>query len=110
MALGNLNEKAAYWAPLGRDGSGRPIYGTPVEIDCRWEDTNEQFINAIGEEQMSQAIVYVDRDLELAGMLRLGKEVTAPADPALDNDSFEIQKVSDIPNLPADDFLKRVML
>ena len=41
----SLKQTAVYWSLAGDDSGGddfdeygQPIFGTPVEIDCRWED------------------------------------------------------------------------
>ena len=83
-------QTAVYWPPGTVDAYGRPTQGTAVEISCRWEDAHEQFLDATGEEQTSNARVYVSQDVILGGYLWLGELASKPADPKLDKDAYEI--------------------
>ena len=42
-----MKQKAMYWAPLELDDYGKPTYSDPIEIDCRWEDKVEEFIEPL---------------------------------------------------------------
>ena len=74
---GNLLQTAVYWADPADDGYGGVSYADPIQISCRWED-KQQIIGTItgnqivGFQNMSRAIVYVDRDLDVDGFLMLG--------------------------------------
>ena len=57
-------QTAVYWALSSYDEYGQPTWDSPVEIECRWEDKSEEFIVSDGTRQVSNAIVYVDRDME----------------------------------------------
>lgn len=89
--------KATYWPPVDVDEHGDPILGDPVEIKCRWEDCNELYLNPDGEQKVSSAKVYVDRDLELGGRLFNGELDEAPADPREDPRPKEISKFDKLP-------------
>ena len=65
-------QKAIYWANQGLDGYGQAQPMKAVEIDCRWEDTNELIKNSSGEERVSRTVVYVDRDMNEGDYLMLG--------------------------------------
>ena len=66
-------QDAVFWAvKTDTDKFGQPQYEAPVEIKCRWEDKAAKFENTEGEELVSQAIVYVDRDTKPGGYLWLG--------------------------------------
>ena len=73
----NLNQTAVYWGSPVENGYGGVSYADPIEISCRWED-KQQIIGTItgnqiiGFQNMSRAIVYVDRDLDVDGWLMLG--------------------------------------
>jgi hypothetical protein len=103
-------QKAVYWPPSTYDAYGQPTMGTAVQIDCRWEDKSEQFLDANGQEQLSNAIVYVSQDVALGGMLWLGLLASAPVNPKADDDAWEIRKFEKLPNLKASEFLRTVML
>lgn len=107
-----LNQVAVYWDSAGSDDMGRPAYAAPVEIKCRWEDTNDEFVDKEGRTQVSKAMVYVDRDLDLHGVLRLGplSEVTDQTHPFNNDNAWEIRAVNKLPNRRAKKFLRWVYL
>ena len=77
MITNNLLQTAVYWGSPKEDGYGGVTYADPVEISCRWED-RQQIIGTItgnqivGFQNMSRAVVYVDRDLDVDGWHMLG--------------------------------------
>ena len=103
-------QDAVYWPPGAYDGFGQPTMGAAVGIKCRWEEVAEQFLDAEQQQQLSNARVYVDQTVELGGMLWLGLLASAPADPTLDDDAWEIRKYESIPNFKATEFLKSALL
>lgn len=60
---------ALYWAPKGNDLFNSDTFDEPIEIACRWEDTQKEIIAANGEKKLTSAIVYVDRELKVGGVL-----------------------------------------
>lgn len=61
-------QKAVLWtAKDTRDEFGQVQFNDPIEIKCRWEGKRTRFINANGEEVVSEAVVYVDRELNPNG-------------------------------------------
>jgi hypothetical protein len=114
-----LQENAVYWAPAGSDDMGRPAYAAPVVIDCRWEDTNDEFVDKEGRVQVSKAMVYVDRGLELHGVLKyLGRKASNPGlagltdqtQPFNNPNAWEVRGVNNLPNRRAKKFLRWVYL
>lgn len=73
----NLIQDCVYWGSPVENGYGGVTYAFPIEIKCRWED-RQQIIGTItgnqiiGFQNMSRAIVYVDRDVDVDGWLMLG--------------------------------------
>jgi hypothetical protein len=65
-------QTAVYWGSPTNDGYGGKTFAAPIEIFCRWEDRNEIFIAANGDEAVSKSVVYVLLDLENEGYLYLG--------------------------------------
>lgn len=49
-----------YWEYDGPDSVGDPSFGSPEERSVRWEDRNELFYGADGQERQSESIVYDD--------------------------------------------------
>ena len=87
-------QRCAYWAPLHEDDPfGRPLYDTPVELTCRWEDVIEIFMDARGNQTVSNAKVYVELDVEVDGYLRLLAE---------EEGSVEREEIEDMEDVPTD--------
>jgi len=112
-------QKAVYWALQSEDSGGddfddygQPLVVAPVEIDCRWEDSTEEFIDADGVPQMSRAIVYVDRDVDVGGVLMLGTlaDVDDVDNPKINDAAWEIKRFDNFPDLKAKEFLKTAYL
>lgn len=94
-------QKAVWWKRSSTtDEYGRYTFDEPVEIDCRWEDRAEEFVNKGGERLVSAAVVYVDRVMEAGDKLKLGAlESDTSSNPVEETEAFEIQTFSKIPNL-----------
>lgn len=110
---------AVYWALEGSesggddyDNFGQPQYTTPIEIKCRWEAKIEEFVNASGTRILSNAIVYVDQDVDVGGVLMLGEltDITDSEVPKENDNAWEIQRFDNLPNLKVTEFLKTAYL
>jgi hypothetical protein len=101
-----MEQDATYWAPGAYDGFGSRVLFDPILIKCRWQDTSVLFRNAQGEEVVSEAVVYADRQLAIGGYLALGDNLT--------NDPLsvgkEIRQRQRSPSLSNDEELEKVML
>lgn len=94
-------ETAVYWPPGPINRFGKQSVLAPIEIECRWEDRHDQFIDIKGQTQVSKAMIFADRVLELSGMLFLGPLISAPADPLADRNCWEIRQVEKQKNITA---------
>jgi hypothetical protein len=104
-------QSAIYWARSGTDSYGQPSFAEPVEITCRWDDSVTEFIDPQGERRLSSAVVYVDRDMPLGSMLKLGDLDSNIADDPRENaDTFEVRQFAKNPNFKATEFLRTVYL
>lgn len=94
-------QTCTYWARLGTDGSGQPRFADPIDIKCRWEDETVEFLDQEGAKQISNAIVYVDREVTLGGVLRLGAvaDIGTSLSPNQHRDAYHIRKLGKLPNL-----------
>jgi len=109
-----LKQTAVYWelSSLEFDNYGQPIPTTPIEIKVRWEDVGEQFLDEKGTMQLSRAKVFVDRDVEVGGVLMLG-ELDSGVDennPKENDNAWEIRRFEKLPTLRATQFLRTVYL
>ena len=112
-------QTAVYWALASLDSGGvafddygQPMLTDPVEIECRWEDKVEEFIGPDGTKMISRAVVYVDRDVDIGGVLMLGEEddILDEDNPKENNGAWEIKQFSKIPNFRATEFLRTAYL
>lgn len=103
----NMHETLTYWAPAGNTASGGRTFAAPVEISGRWQNRQVLFRDAHGKERVSEAVVYVDRELENEGWLYRGS--SAEADPR-DAGAKEIRSKQDSPSLGNEEILHKVML
>lgn len=104
-------EKAVYWQFTGNDGFGGRTFASAVEIDCRWDLRQEQFIDAEGEETVSLAVVQVDRAMEVGSYLWRGSLTgSEPADPTGYADAWPIRQYGETPKLNYAEVLYRAWL
>jgi len=68
-----LNQTAVFWGSPTKDGNGKLSFSDPIEIDVRWEDKMELFLNLEGKQELSQAIIYSETDMEIDSYLYLGE-------------------------------------
>jgi len=105
-------QDAIYWPFSSVNEFGVKVVGDPVPIKCRWEAKNEEFLASDGEIQMSNAIVYVDRDTPEGGILMLGTtaDITDSVNIKENIGAWEIKRFDNLPNLKATEFLKTAYL
>ena len=108
-----LNQTALYWGSPSASGWGGYDWNDAVEIDCRWEQASEKFINQTGEEVQSQAVVYLDQDVDVGGYLMLGDLDDISSSEATPDDvdgAYAIQGFSKIPNVKGTEFERKAWL
>lgn len=102
----NMRQDATYWPPAGNDGFGGILYGSPEAVKVRWEEKSVLFRDPQGNEVMSNAVIYVSKQLEIKGQLFLG--VSASSTPPVG--SREIRQVGQSPDLTQTKVLHKVWL
>lgn len=108
-----LKQIAVYWASASVDVYTQTTFAPAEEIACRWEDKQELFINAAGEEVLSRAAVNVGVDLTEGGYLYLGEEGDLDSDhsdPTIIDGAYEIRALGKIPSLKARMFWRTAWL
>ena len=112
-------QTGVYWPPgsIDSDGDdfddfGQPIVSSPFEISVRWEDRIEEFLDAEGTRQLSNAVVYVDQDVELGGILMLGElnDITDVVNIKENDGAWEIRRFEKMPTLRQTEILRTVYL
>lgn len=113
-----LKQDAIYWAPESVGPGGQAIYAEPTQIKCRWEEKSEEFLDLAGNRLVSRAQVFVDRDVELGGVLWLGDfsavvdvdDADGNPDPFVNKGAWEIRGFGKQPDFKARRFLRWAML
>lgn len=119
-------QNAIYWPPATKaDDFGRPTFDALVELvltddgnyRVRWEDRNEEFLDAVGSTKTSNAVVYVPAlpeggELVVGGYLWLGERasLTNETVPTLNDGAYEIMRVDKMPNLKNTKYLRTAYL
>jgi len=98
-------QKAIWWKRLDADHYGTFSFDEPVEIDCRWDGTAQEFLDSKGERQISKAVVYVDRIMSAGDRLMLGEMPSDIPDDPMEVASDEIRRFDQNPNLRATEWL-----
>lgn len=110
-----LKQTAVYWPPDGLDAFGRILFGTPVQVKCRWDGVlDKQVYNGTGAPQLVDgstfvptASIMVDRDMATDGMLCLGTlEEFGDSNPKELDGAVVIRQFQKIPNLRATEFVR----
>jgi hypothetical protein len=101
-----MEQTATYWAAEDNDGFGGKTYSAPVVILCRWQNVSQLFRSVEGQEVVSEAVVYPDRELSISGKLVLGEDLSAIPP----NEAKEIRQVSSSPDLSETEVLHKVFL
>ena len=107
-----LKQTAVYWPFVSTNQFGKKAVGSPIEIEVRWEDVSEEFLDSQGERQMSRSIVYVDRDTPVGGILMLGELGSGvdEANPKENDNAWEIRRFEKFPNLRVTEYLRKAIL
>lgn len=109
MTLRDHPQDITVWQPGVNDGFGGFTFPAPTLIKGRWEDKQELFRDAKGEEVLSEAIVYVDTDIVVGTYIAEGDQ-TATADPTTLQDAHQVRQFMKIPDLRQNDFERKAML
>lgn len=104
----NMPDSATYWGPGTPDGLGGFTWPAPVLITCRWEQKRELFRNDQGDDTVSAAVVFPDRDLAVGGYLAEGDHTSSPA--PTDAPSYQIRQRGANKNLSGSRVLYQVWL
>lgn len=109
-----FKQKAVYWASPVSDGYGGYTYDAGVEVDVRWEDKQEMFIDKEGREALSHAIVYLEQDVDIGEYFWLGDiddlDSQGEDDPAFVSGAREIRAFNKIPNVSSTTYLRKAWL
>ena len=107
--LGNkLHQTITYWPHGGIDADGSIVFGPPAEIMGRWDEVQEVYATAAGQERRSKAKVLVDQELTVNGYLMIG--TSTETDPRALADAFPINSFNRYGNVQGNDYVREAIL
>lgn len=93
-------QRATWWARLEPDQFGNFAFAEPVEIKCRWDDSQGQQRTRDGEIVEARSVAYVDRIMRLGDRLKEGEmDSETFTNPMDDKDTMEIVGFSKNPDI-----------
>lgn len=102
-------QTAVYWSSPVNDGTGTKTFAFPVEILCRWENSDRIISGADGKQYVCTAQILVKQELDQGGFLMLGtledldkigalqKRYDAKANPLKCDKAYEIRQFDKTP-------------
>lgn len=102
--INHLKQVATWWSSTP-DGLGGYSFGTPVAINCRWEDNSLLLPNSSTE--ASRAVAYLDRDVSIEDYIILGTSVAT--NPTVIG-ALQVKAIKKVPDLRSMDSLRKVWL
>lgn len=90
---------ATWWAQVGKDQYGKPTFGTPTKVICRWEDRTDTIIDKKGQERVIKSRVFLEGNTPVTeeGYLFLGD--SNAASPLGLAKAYEVQGIKRTPDL-----------
>jgi hypothetical protein len=76
----NLRAQLTYWSPASENNFGAVVFGAPILLRGRWEEHIDRVRKPSGDEVISTAKAFVDRDVLTGGFLLEG-DFTTQSDP-----------------------------
>jgi len=103
----SLNQKAVLWPAGAFDSHGRRTRGDAVEVDCRWENTEDEAVDPQGNVVAVVATADLDRDVDVGSVMWLGNLLDLPDPPT---DLKRVVSFSKIPDVKGREYTRRVQL
>lgn len=109
-----LRQAAVWWSKGSNlpDDFGATQFSEPVEIKCRWDVSRAQVLRSDGQTLLSEAQVFVDRDMQEGDVLWLGElvDVVDAVVPLKNPLAFAVQKFEKIGNIRQTKFVRLAYL
>ena len=107
-----MKQAGVWWKQKDTNEDGSPVFESPIQIECRWEDIHEEFIDAKGDKKMSDSVVYVDRDMTVGDVLLLGTLTWQHrrSNPLELAGAYEVKNWEKLPNLRNTEYLRTAIL
>lgn len=107
LSVSSLNQKAVLW-PVGEpDRSGRTQVGSRSELSVRWEQGIRQVVSSDNQNITADAVVDVDRKVEIGGIIRLGALDSVPGNP---DNLFRVIDYQEVPSINGLEVQRTILL
>ena len=103
-----LRQKATYWGPPQKDAWAARTYPSPATLSCHWEEKARLFIDKTGEQSHSHAVVLLETEVLVDGMLYLGE--SDEDDPANQDGADVIRMTERVPTIRGNVISYRALL
>jgi|SRR5215813_13607068 len=106
-----LTDTVTRWIPVGSTGWGTPSSWTRSSINCKWEESQERFIDREGRETVSSAVVYVLIDVNVGDYLFHGS--SSVSDPRQVTGAFMVRNIGRVETMTrrtTDPMMRKAML
>lgn len=94
----NLRQTCTYWMKTGTNEYSKPVFASPVVLNCRWEDISEKVVDKHGQEIIAKSKIFTAAELNPEGWLAEGIH-DSTIDPTTLDGAEEIRQVKRLPDL-----------
>jgi hypothetical protein len=106
--LRRTKDQITYWTPSSVDKWGTRTWNTPVTLSGRWEKRLERFVLADGEETVSNALVFLNDEVVVAGYVFPG--ASTASDPKEVSGAYPIRRSDKIPGFRSEEYVYKAYL
>lgn len=98
-------QTVTYFAKIGSDPNGKPVYDVPVEIKCRLEDKVAEILMPTGRKVITKGYLLLSQPLVVGSVVYNGTLAewkalpTYPAVPTVNQGGIEILKLNTTPDI-----------
>lgn len=104
IATRGLVQRAVLWAASSPSRYGETRVNSPIEIPCRWEQGVTLANDPVANHHQVDGTVYVDQEVPLGSILRLGGLEDLPTSSNYYDGLYEVVGIGLVPNVKAQSF------
>jgi hypothetical protein len=95
-----------YWGSPTSDGYGGNTYADAEELACIWEEKQKIILDSMGKELVSLAVVFVNQDLDIGGLLYLGSLDDLDSNALPPSETYEILSEEKLKGFASGDYVR----
>lgn len=106
------HQKAVLWTRAGTTEFNEPAFSTPIELDVRWEWTQEESLDEAGSPIIVEAMVVVDREIQEGSLMWLGELEDWYGTGSAGDDDYRMRvlRYNEVPDLKGRNYRRTVAL